>query len=261
VVGLVALQPASTTRTPVTGPSPSISIPVSPDFKTVAQVVNAAADATPAVDPTAAPYWKVVLRQHVLGCGPEPDRCAMEDSTYTIWNGLGRPGVVQTEGGSAPFAPTSIPPAAGIAVSGRQMTWAEANSRHWTQSELASLVADGVAAGKPGRPRAEWYIFKNTADLLMTSPAGSDLRKQLWRYLATVAGARLDGKQTDALGRGGWRISYTLAGYGEQSFLVDSVTGQLLETRVLIAGAEQKEPSVTTLVSAGPAATAPAPES
>jgi hypothetical protein len=210
--------------------------------------------ATPDVDPTAAPYWKVVLRQYVQGCGVTADSCSMQASTYTVWNGIGRPGVVETVGEGG-FAPTAVP-AATLMFAGRAMSWRDANARHWTTADLASLVADDAAPGEPGRPRAEWYIFKNTADLLMTSPAGPELRKQLWRYLATVEGAKLEGRATDALGRQGWKISYTLPGYGEQSFLVDPASGQLLETRTSLPG--QTKPGIGTLISAGPSRTAPA---
>lgn len=257
IVGVVAVQPAA--KTPSQQAVPPSRTAVTPPFRTVAQVINAAAAATSNVDPTAAPYWKVSLRERVLGCDIGVATCAMHTGVYTIWNGNGRPGVVQNLGdGFVSMDPTEIP-AATLSVDGQTLSWRAANQRTWSAADLAAMVADGGTPGKPGRPSADWYIFKNTGDLLMDSPAGPKLRQQLWHYLATVQGVRLDGRAKDALGRTGWKLSLDIAGYGRASYIVDTTTGQLLESSVWIAGTGTKEPGVTTLVSAGPSATAPAP--
>ncbi|BBH17781.1 hypothetical protein Back2_20680 [Nocardioides baekrokdamisoli] len=259
VVGVVVLQPGAQAPGPQSRPSVSTP-PVAPHFTTVAQVVDAAAAATSDVDPTAAPYWKVVTRDHSIGClvgMPGPAQCSFTTSVHTIWMGNGRTGVVQggSEGaGGAPGYTVGIPEDA-TRIGGRMMTWREINARSWTIAELAPLVGDLIAPGQPGRAPANWYVFKNTGDLLMNAPVSPAIRVQLWHYLATVPGVRLDGRATDSQGRNGWKLSISMRDFGIQSYIVDPGSGLILES--LLQLPQDKQPSTITLISAGPAATVP----
>lgn len=222
-------------------------------YQTVAQVIRAASTSTAAGDPTTAPYWKVVSTYHCdssmqdIVCPPDGQ------ATHTVWNGNGRPGVVA----DTMFGPTPIP-ADTITINGNTMSWHEANSRTWSDAQIASLVADGGPSDKAGgRAPTAFYVFKNTGDLLMDVPASRTIRMQLWKQLEKVPGVRLDGQATDALGRAGWRITLDSPGYGTQSYLIDTTTGMLLESSTQLSN--EKTPYKETFVSAGPAETAPAP--
>ena len=256
VVAVVALQPSA--HAPSEQSKPPVHVLVTPQFKTVAQVVNAAAAATPNVDPTASPYWKVVFRDHSLGCivgMPGPEQCAFNTSIHTMWMGNDRPGVLRIHGDDGASETVGIP-AEAIRIDGQMMSWRAINARTWTIGELAPLVGDLIAPGQPGRAPAEWYVFKNTGDLLMNDPASPAIRKQLWRHLATVSGVRLDGRATDSQGRQGWKLSISMKQFGTQSYIVDPTSGVILES--LVQFPQDKQPSsIITLISAGPATTAP----
>jgi hypothetical protein len=237
VVGVVAIQPGSHAPTQS---QPTVSHgPVSPKFTTVAQVVDAAAANSPDVDPTASPYWKVVTGTQ-CGDATTTFACAM-----TIWTGNDRPGAIKNGAGEVwGTCPGTV------TVEGRTMSWAEANSRHRSAAEVASMVADN-GADQPGRPAHSFYVFKNAIELLGGAPAAQEIRKELWRELASVPGVTLEGRQKDELGRTGWRLTLNsgLSGYGSQSVLVDTSTGSLLESRDWVTG---HTPNVSTIVSAGP---------
>lgn len=250
--GFVALQPSAHAPSAQTKPL----MQVTPQFRTVAQVINAAAAATPNVNPAASPYWKVVTRDHSEGCtvGPGgPQSCAFTTNIHTMWMGNGRPGVLQIRGD---MDVTESIPAEAIRIGGTFMSWQDVNARQWTVDQLAALVGDDVPPGKPGRAPAEWYIFKNTGDLLMNSPASADIRKQLWRHLATVSGVHLDGRATDSQGRQGWKLSISMPAYGTQAYVVDPDTGAILESIVQFPQ-DTSPSSIITLISAGPASTVP----
>jgi hypothetical protein len=222
------------------------------DFKTVAQVTNAALAATADADPTAAPYWKVVSTYQCTTTAANAPQSGRAACQHTVWEGNGRPGVVE----DSAFAATAIP-AATVTIGGQTMTWRQANAQSWTDAQISALVADDGPANKPGgRAPTGWYVFKNTGDLLANAPASAPIRRQLWRQLASVPGVKLAGRAKDSRGRSGWLLTLKTPGYGNQSYVVDTATGMLLEQVVRLP---HQDPSVFTLVSAGPAQAAPSP--
>lgn len=267
VVGVITLQPGRTTA-PEAGPTSTV--PVTPDFKTVAQVVNAAADATPDVDPTAAPYWKTVVRSDSFMTRPLPDGTYCNVAQHLVltgWSGNDRPsvGFVTGDPMSHDNGKPVARPAAGSVIDGRAMSWRQINEGHWTHAQIVGMVTEpGMNDGdNGGRPPAPYYVFKDTAELLLASPASPAIRKQLWHHLASLRGVRLDGRAKDALGRQGWKLSYegpTIGGhkYGDEAVIVDPESGLLLQNSVTFP--EDSAPSMEVLVSAGPADTAPEPQ-
>lgn len=268
VVGAIALQPTETRAPAADGPSSTA--PVTPEFRTVAQVVNAAAEATPSVDPTAAPYWKVVTESHSFATWPLPDGTHCNQAVHmvhTSWAGNAGVGVVVN--GGDPFnhddgRPIATGPAV-AAFGGRMLTWRQINAGQWTDAQIATMVTESGATptGTDGRPPAAYYVFKSTAELLMSEPASPAIRKALWHNLASLPGVRLDGRAKDERGREGWQLSYPgpiIDGhkYGDEYAIVAPSSGQLLQSSV--AFAQDANPSVDTLVSAGPAETAPTPQ-
>lgn len=229
--------------------------PIEPKFTTVAQVVNAAATASAALDPSEAPYWKVVTS---WGCAGDPDvngdpRPSGSTCQSTMWTGLGQPGVHEDIYGETFGLPEGT-----IAVEGRTLTWKQANEQTWTDAQVASMVADNDASGKTDRAPSSFYVFKNSLELLTYSPASPAIRQQLWRQLAQTEGVAFDGRDTDSLGRDGWRLTWASRDWGTQSIIIDTSTGMPLEQSDQGAGVES--PNVTTIVSVGPADDAPEAE-
>jgi hypothetical protein len=240
-------------RTTVAQNNPSQAPPVQVEFKTVAQVLNAASTASShGADPASAPYWRIETKyncdlQMVSAPVPKDGLC-----THTEWLGIGRPGVVT----DTAFPDRPAIPAETITLNGQTMSVATFNSRTWTEAQLASLVADGGSSGEPGRAPAEYYVFKNTGDLLTNSPLSPTIRKELWQHLERVPGVRLDGRAKDRLGREGWKVSLAVPGYGRNSYLVDTTTGGILEE----SGSRPDGSTYTaTVVYEGPAQSAPTP--
>lgn len=249
VAGLVAiplLSQGGNTSTPPTATPPvtHVAPPVQVHYKTVAQVIDAAAAASGSANPADAPYWKVVTS---WDCGQS------EPCESTQWNGNGRPGA------SANFDGTGYMkiPAATVTVDGRTMGWKQANNHVWTQTQVASMVADSSPAAMVSTAAANGYMFKNAIGLLTYMPASPAIRQQLWRVLGTAQGAVLKGQVEDSLGRTGWKILLHTPGQGTQWLVVDTTTGAVLED-----GGAGPTPGVAgwveTIVSAGPADSAPA---
>lgn len=239
--------------TPIADPGRHPQAPVEAHFTTVAQVVDAAAIATAPVDPTASPYWKVVTS---WDCGGVPaangaSRPSGSTCQNTMWTGNGRPGVLQDINGDTMQVPQGT-----INIDGQTLTWAQANSQTWTAPQIASMVADNAGTGKTDRAPSDYYVFKNALGLLTYTPASPEIRKQLWHQLAEVPGVELDGRATDALGRTGWRLTWTSRIWGSESMIIDTTTGMPLEQSDKAPGA--RTANVTTIVSAGPSEAAPA---
>lgn len=260
VVGVVVAQPSGTTRV-AQAKEPTVSkTPISPRFRTVAQVVNAAASAISNVDPTAAPYWKVELKAHDIGdrVTDNGTNCiVINDHSPTIWWGNGRASVSQDLGGLVGEGKPVALPRATVTIDGTTMSWRQANARHWSIAQLRSLVPDNGPSPQQGGPIEGWYVFKNTGDILTDSPASAAIRKELWRNLASLPAVKLVGRATDSLGRQGWKLSISDPSVGTASYIVDTSTGQLLEQSQ--TSATSREPDVITLVTAGPSQTAPKP--
>ncbi len=226
--------------------------PVEQNFTTVAQVVNAAATASDSVDPTAAPYWKVVTSWDCTGVpdADETPRPAGSMCQNKMWTGNGRPGVLEDINGEALQVPEGT-----VVIGGRSLTWKQANNRKWTDAQIASMVADHGSSTQEERAPSGHYIFKNAIGLLTYTPASSTIRKQLWRELAAVPGVTFDGTATDALGRTGWRLTWKRPAWGMESIIIDTSTGLPLEQSD--RAPKRKKANVTTIVSVEPTDTAP----
>lgn len=253
VVGIAAASVAGVATlalpAPHTGePSAVNRRPVEVEYKTVAQIISAAAVAPSLGDPASAPYWKVVKSSPCVSTRsmkfPAGSRC-----TNTVWWGNGRPSVLLPNypgipGDSRPYQW----PANTYDVDGNTLTWSEINVRAWTGAQIASLVA----AQKPATEPAPWFDFAVATDLLADAPASDTIRKQLWRYLGTIPGVRMKGKAHDSIGRTGWRISMPEGPGDTPSVIIDPATGLVLEQENLA-----QPDSRTTFTSVGPTATAP----
>ena len=247
VVGVIAFQPGHTAA-PAAGSHSNG--PVSPKFTTVAQVVNAAAAATPNVDPTASPYWKVTTG---TTCGGSKGAYPCQ---FTMWVGNGRPGITPVDNDGY------VQTCDGVGtIDGKTMSWQDINARTWTDKQLSTLAA-GEDANISGGTVTSFDVMKNALGLMTYTPVSSTIRKQLWKEMATVPGAKLEGRHRDALGRTGWLLVFTGDNGGGQSvgqsILVDTNTGMALEQSDWVVG---KPKNVTTVVSAGPVESAPAPTS
>lgn len=194
-------------------------------YRTVAQIVGAASVAPSVGDPSAAPYWKVVRSSPCRSVRfmKFPARSVCSNTT---WWGNGRPSLF------LPHYP-GIPgdsrlyrgvPGNTYVIDGRTLTWQQINARSWTMSQIAQLAINGTSSSMP----RSWAAFAGATDLLADAPASDTIRKQLWQYLGTIPGIRMDGKVTDATGRVGWRIS--LPEHGETpSVIIDPASGLVLE--------------------------------
>lgn len=223
--------------------------PVDVQFRTVAQVVDATTAAPGPGDPTAARYWKVVTSWKCDGSQATTGGTSARTCKATMYAGNGGPGVTTDASGT-----TMTVPEATAVVDGKEYAWRQVNTMRLTDAEVRSLVADNGPIGKEARGPSSAYMFKNALGLLVYVPASSAVRKQLWHVLAGIPGVQLDGKATDALGRTGWRLTLDSPGWSTQSILVDPQTGMPLEETDQAPG---HEVNVTTVVSVGPADTAP----
>ncbi|MFT3873885.1 MAG: hypothetical protein QM714_14785 [Nocardioides sp.] len=219
----------------------------------MAQVIDAAAIASSSVDPTASPYWKVVTSWDCAGIANADgaDRPAGSTCQNTMWTGNGRPSVLEDINGEVRQIPQGT-----IEIDGRTLTWEQVNNQTWTDAQVATMVADNETSTKADRAPSGYYVFKNAIGLLTYTPASPAIRKQLWQQLAKVPGVTFDGRATDALGRSGWRLTWGSQDAGQESIIIDTTTGMPLEQSDQAAGV--KTPNVTTIVSAGPADSAPA---
>lgn len=257
VAGLVAVpllsqgngDKASTAATRATHPTPVVQ----EHFTTVAQVINAAASHTTSVDPTAAPYWKVVQSFDCSGVPDAHGNARPQGSTCetTSWMGNGRPSVyVNANGVAMQFPPSTF------TIGGETLTWREVNARTWTDAQIAAVVADNGPDGKDGRAPSSTYVFKNSVGLVTTSEASATIKRQLWRQLAAIPGIKLDGRAADSLGRTGWKLTLNTPGWGSQWILIDPANGLGLAEGG--TGVDPNGPGWNqTIVSQEPASTAP----
>lgn len=258
-VVVVTAMPHST-GTPAVGGKRSTVPAVTGQFRTVAQVIDAAASATPEVNPTSGPYWKVTFRN----CA---NRSACE---WTVWNGINRNGVHLAGGpGNVTYVPECP---ATLTIGGKQMPWSAVNARTWSQSEINTLAQDISQLAVVRRSTANGEVtmsvetgkvtpspalaFGNIVGILAQAPASATIKKQLWAALEAMPGIRLEGQHKDALGRTGWQITLATSGGGRESALVDTATGAVLEERYTWA---RGGGSVSTIVSAAVSQTAPKP--
>jgi hypothetical protein len=164
-----------------------------------------------------------------------------------IWWGNGRPSVLDQEGFLDRLPATSFP------VGGEPAGWQELQRLPTDTAELGRLLArDAAPAGRDER----WTIFKAAGDLLAEAPLPPEVRAALWRVLAAQPGAERTNRTEDAAGRTGWTVSMSLPDEGRITYVVDPVSGQLLEARHAAIG-DRPAWSVTYL-ERGPAESAPA---
>lgn len=242
VAAVASVMASSPHPLPPTGPTVTKPPVVHTDYKTVADVIDAATTAPSLGDPATAPYWKVVRSSPCppTTLHPIPKQTAC---TSTIWWGNGRPTVIEDNGY------TSTVPGTNYAIFGRQMDWQQLNAGTWTDAQIASLVSKG----RPPTEPASWFDFQVATGFLADAPASDTIRKQLWRYLATIPGIRFDGKTHDSLGRAGWRVSLPEGDGATQSVVIDPSAGRVLEE----TGNLYSPDSTDTITFAGPATTAP----
>jgi hypothetical protein len=240
-----------------------IAVPAPPvveaQFANASQIVDAAATAAGegADELGDAPYWKVTSEYAQTG-NENPD----DNSTgqRTIWQGITGPSVLSDTfgGGSAvEGGRTRELPKATLSVSGHTYSWREVNAGALGPDQIHELLTEDEAdlPTKEGRPPHEWYFFKQAGELLSDTPAPPAVRQAIWKELATLTGVTTTGKVTDASGREGWNLTFTLKGHGSQRFIVDPSTGAILQAEVESQGSTYR----ITYLEAGPAETAPTP--
>lgn len=244
----VVSQDAIPTSPPLT-PAPSTIRTA--EFTTVAQVIHAAAAAPVDDDPGAAPYWKVVTRWPCPPAIKNPPPGGICGAT--LWIGNGRPGVFEDRSYRTPITTATRESAYTVTFEDQTLTWSQVNARTWTQRQVVALVAEG----RPPTLPASVFVFNTASDFLAEDPVPPSMRKQLWNVLAALPGVTLQGRAKDSLGRTGWLLTLSLPGWGTQSVLIDPESGKVLEVNgsVRAGGAI----TATTVVSAGPAETAPTP--
>ena len=243
---------------------PGTGTAASGQFTTVAQLIDAVSAATPPVDPTSGPYWKVTVETH---CYPTGTLC-----DWTTWNGIGRDGIntVGRPGVDLNYEPQC--PASLTALGGRSMPWAAVNARTWSQQDIAKLLEANTPSGhvikskvngvttltwKPS-PATPDELFQTAVGILAYDPASVTIKRQLWAAIKGMSGVTLVGQRTDARGRIGWQVSMAArpGSTGAESVLVDDLTGSVLEIASQDAGGK---PAVSTIVSAGVSQSAPKP--
>lgn len=271
VAGLVAVpllsQGGSTPTPPAAAPPMThVAPPVQARYRTVAQVINAAAAHTGSTDPTTDAYWKVSSTYVGWGCElggvpigappstkPTPTICHTVKGTRTAWTATaGGTGVLED---SQMHDRPSLGPGT-IVVDGQNLTWRQFNARSWTEAQLETLINYSGTADVPGYSTRSWYSLKDAFDLMAESPISPAIRTQLWKIVEKIPGARLVGQATDHAGRTGWEISYSDPTDGTMTFIIDTTTGMLLESGGSLrasGGVETHE----TYLSAEPTTTAP----
>lgn len=231
--------------------------PISTNFRTVAEVVDAAAAAPSVASPGLAPYWKVLTT--VPGTVCSDNRCHSSSMRATYWIGLDGPGVqmLGDPGRGEPLVGSTG--TLRVAIDGRWMTWRQANAHTWTTTQLKTIRFEGFNPNHgPWLDVPAWYrTGYDVASALITAPASHAIREHLWKILGTIPELQLQGRAKDSLGRPGWRLTLPSAGTGwpAESYIVDAATGVILEYKEH----SPSTPAGITVVSAGPADSAPTP--
>jgi PASTA domain len=158
---------------------------------------------------------------------------------------------------------------AGVQIGGQIYSWPQFAALPTDPAKLWPIVAAdanvGVAPGKGGLT----FDFQTIGSLLATDPVAPGMQEALYQVLERIPGVTVAGTYTDSLGRTG-----TALRLGSSTFVIDSGNGQILAE---LGGAPPVPPgcvrssltgdphatcevggaSVTVIISAGPAASAP----
>jgi PASTA domain len=158
---------------------------------------------------------------------------------------------------------------AGVQIGGQIYSWPQFAALPTDPAKLWPIVAAdanvGIAPGKGGLT----FDFQTIGGLLATDPVAPGMQEALYQVLERIPGVTVAGTYTDSLGRTG-----TALRLGSSTFVIDSGNGQILAE---LGGAPPVPPgcvrssmtgdphatcevggaSVTVIISAGPAASAP----
>jgi PASTA domain len=158
---------------------------------------------------------------------------------------------------------------AGVQIGGQIYSWPQFAALPTDPAKLWPVVAAdanaGVARGKGGLT----FDFQTIGSLLATDPVAPGMQEALYQVLERIPGVAVAGTYTDSLGRTG-----TALRLGSSTFVIDSGNGQILAelngappvpagcVRSSLTGDPQAAcevggASVTVIISAGPAASAP----
>lgn len=221
---------------PIASPSPSVTESRSPATFDVAREVLLAAALVKGPQTAEINYWQVKSIQ-VFGT---------EEVPREIWLGNGRPSVLRQDG----FVDRL--PAASFPAGGESIGWQALQRLPSRPEQLSALLSrDATAVGRDKR----WTIFKAAGDLIAEAPVPPQVRSALWRVLASQPGAGRTNQALDHAGRRGWTVSMSLPAEGSITYLVDPVSGQLLEARYKPSGG--RPPWTVTFLERGPAEVAP----
>lgn len=229
------------TPTPNARPTvaPATSSPAAPVYTTASQVLAAAAVSSAAQTASSpeAEYWRVESKWQREG---DDIPGGSMSGPRIMWQGHTSKGVLYQDGRL-----TKMPPAS-FSMQQTSFSWDELTDLTTSPKKLEKMLR-AETAGLRNDPDA--YMFKFIFELLAESPAPPQLRSALWKVAAGLKGATLSGQQVDAIGRSGWSITL-----GEVTYIVDTKTGNILETFFTHDGTVSYR---STIISAGPAATAP----
>ncbi|MDM7855316.1 CU044_5270 family protein [Cellulomonas alba] len=220
-----------------------------PDSAQAAAVLTAAGAAA-AEQPggwSDAAYWHVVSEQQD-GDGPAYHR--------EIWLGRLVPGVLEDarlEDHRAGGPVRTIPLDATVFDAGAAVDWAGLYALPTDPDALERVLRAGSAGAGPDPDTELWVVV---GDLLRETPASPQLRAALWDVAARVPGVTVVGTVQDHAGRTGKAVERTMPGSGRERLILDTSDGRLLEQVDYgpSGGARYRQ----TILSQGPAATAPA---
>lgn len=222
-----------------------------PDSAQAAAVLTAAGAAA-AEQPGGWPdatYWHVVSEQQD-GDGPAYHR--------EIWLGRLVPGVLQDArledhraGASGDVSTIALDKT--VFDAGKAVDWAGLYALPTDPDALERVLRAGSAGAGPDPDTELWVVV---GDLLRETPAPPQLRAALWDVAARVPGVTVVGTVRDHAGRTGKAVERTMPGSGRERLILDPTDGRLLEQVDYgrSGGAQYRQ----TILSQGPAATAPA---